>query len=92
MSIIPPLLFAIAALAAFVSIWTSVRTALPAIAQLRLLLADAAIDRAIIVHIGRLHDAGGPGTPAPQPAGRRRLRPKLTTHRLHHFARAFHAA
>jgi hypothetical protein len=94
MSIVPPLLFSIAALAAVLTIWKSAAAALPAFRCLRLQLADASQER--VIHVGSLDrrstsDATAEARPSSARV-RRHPRPKPVTHRLHHFPHRTHAA
>lgn len=94
MSVVPPLLFTLAAFTALVTIWISLKSALPAIARLRTELAEARTVHEITIHTmdpraGAELDIDA--LPLPRHM-RRRLRPKPVTHRLHHYARAARSA
>lgn len=94
MSVVPPLLFTLAAFTALVTIWISLKSALPAIARLRTELAEARTVHEITIHTmdpraGAELDIDA--LPLPRHM-RRRLRPKPITHRLHHYARTARSA
>jgi len=91
MTIVASLLFTTAALAALYLSWRAITAALPGIATLRAQLAEADVDRAILITTLDTRLAEEPAAFAPAKP-RRRIRPKPVTHRLHHFARAAHAA
>jgi hypothetical protein len=91
MTIVPTVLFLLAAIAATATIWTSVKSALPAIRSLRLQLADALEDRTI--HVATRNTRTAIEAESRRAARRRRrAHPKPVTHRLHHFPHRAHAA
>ena len=94
MSVIPPLLFTLAAFTALVTIWISLKSALPAIARLRFELAEApTVHEFIIQTMDPRAEAEFEIDALPLPRHmRRRLRPKPITHRLHHYARTARSA
>lgn len=91
MTIVPTVLFLLAAIAATATIWTSLQSALPAIRGMRLQLADDFKDRAI--HVATRNTRSAPDTETRRAARRRRhAHPKPVTHRLHHLPHRAHAA
>lgn len=91
MAIVPPVLFAIAAMAAALTIWKSIGAALPVIRTLRAELAAASRDH--LIHASTL-ETRAVLEDEYQPATRalRHPRPKPVMHRLHHFPHRAHAA
>jgi hypothetical protein len=94
MSIVPPILFSIAALAAVLTIWKSAMSALPIVRTLRRQLAEASQERVIHVASLDLRTSIEPPAEARRQTvcARRHACPKPVTHRLHQFPHRTHAA
>lgn len=92
MAIVPTVLFAIAAVAAAMTIWKSISAALPAIHTLRAQLAEASRDH--MIHVATLETRllEQEEDHHPVTRSRRHPRPKPVTHRLHQFPHRAHAA
>lgn len=93
MSVVPVIIFTIAAIAASYAIWSNLRSALPAIMSLRHQLAE--MPSVHCIHMNTLDprfDSAAANKTAAHRQRRRVLRPKPVTHRLHHYPRPAHVA
>lgn len=83
MTIFPPVLFALGGLAAVLTIWRTLSSALPAIKSLREQLAS---EGKTAIHVTtRDMREHGKCAPARKARQRRHIQPKPVTHRLHQY-------
>lgn len=94
MTVIPPILFSVAALASLLTLWSGLKSLLPAITGLRAALRSVSEGEAITVRTRDPRAESGEGVDAPLLSfcRRRALHPKPVTHRLHHFRHPARAA
>jgi len=94
MTVIPPILFSVAALASLLTLWSGLKSIRPAITALRAALLSVSEGKAITVRTidPRAEPEDGVDAPLLSFCRRRALHPKPMTHRLHHFRHPARAA